>query len=151
MPKRERVPRPASYVRNFPVYVDPVDWADVTSGRKSELRKYGQSKPLPGRERKFPAACVFYTERSVGEIQTALGVVEDQWNEPLGAISPESLAREGFPDDLPGFRRYFAARYPRGGFRPLAGVVVQVIRPMNDDDATRTMLETWEHLYGRYA
>lgn len=151
MPKRERVKRPQAYVRNFPVYIDPVDWADVIAGRKRELRKYGQSKPLPGHERIFPAACVFYSERQAGGIVTALGVVEEQWNEPLGAISPESLEREGFPDDLPGFRRYFSARYPRGGFRPLAGVVVQVVRTMNDDDATRTMLEMWEKLYGRYA
>lgn len=126
------------------MYVDPVDWVDVTAGAKREIRKYGGK--IMTREAPFP--CVFYCERPGDLVETALGVVEEQWIEPLGAITADSLQREGFTDDYDSFRRYFGARYP-AGFRPLAKVIVQRVRPMGDSAYWRDWL--WERTYGAFA
>ncbi len=123
-----------------------VDWVDVLSGAKREIRTYGHQEPM----RALPFPAVLYTPAG-GEIMTALAVVTDRWVEPLGAISAESLELEGFPDDLAGFRRYFAQRYPKGGFRPLAKVIVTRLRPMTDEDLDHWRDEIWDRLYGTFA
>jgi hypothetical protein len=136
-------------VRNVPVFVAGVDWIDVITGRKTEYRIYGKANVTTPRV--TPCPCIFYTPRANAGPDTALGVLEEQWTEPLGAISGESLELEGFPDDLEGFRRYIALRYPNGGFRPLANVIVRRVRPMSDADQDEWMLAIWEKLYGQYA
>lgn len=134
--------------RNACVYVARADWVEVLSGAKTEVRIYGNRNVV---ERDCPCPCVLYTPNPIIGLppQTALGVLEEQWVEPLGAISPESLEREGFPDDLDGFRAYFAQRYPKGGFRPLAKVVVRRVHPMVDAGPWKDWL--WDRLYGDFA
>lgn len=133
---------------NARVFVSRVDWVAVTSGQKREIRVYGHA----GGKRDLPHPCVLYSPHpATGEISTALGMVTDRWVEPLGAISSESLELEGFPGDFTGFRRYFAARYPKGGFRPLAKVIVYRLRPMTERDAADVREELWRRLYGQFA
>lgn len=130
------------------MFIARIDWTDVLSGAKREVRTYGHQEPL----RALPFPAVLYTMTpATREIRTALGVVTDRWVEPLGAISSESLELEGFPDDLPGFRRYFATRYPKGGFRPLAKVIVTRLRPMTPEDVEQWREEIWDRLYGTFA
>ncbi len=124
-----------------------VDWVDVMSGAKREIRAYGHQEG----NRTMPYPAILYTRTGDGSIMTALAVITDRWVEPLGAISGESLELEGFPDDLAGFRRYFAERYPKGGFRPLAKVLVHRLRPMTDEDVEHWRGEIWDRLYGRFA
>lgn len=130
---------------NVRCYIDPVDWVDVLSGQKREIRKFPAGRLL---NREMPHPCVFYCERPGEMAESALGIIDEQWIEPLGAITAESLEREGYPDDFAGFRRYFGARYP-AGFRPLANVIVQRVRPMEDPERFAAWL--WERMYGRFA
>lgn len=69
---------------------------------------------------------------SVGNHDSRLFVLEDTWQEMLGAISEESLANEGFPD-MAHFRRYWMRRSKRR-FRPLDKVQVYRVRPMMKGD-----------------
>lgn len=133
---------------NARVFVARVDWVAVTSGQKREIRVYGHA----GGNRPLPHPCVLYSPHpTTGEISTALGMVTDRWVEPLGAISAESLELEGFPGDFAGFRRYFAQRYPKGGFRPLAKVIAYRVRPMTAEDVERESAAIWDRLYGQFA
>lgn len=140
--------------RNTRICIPRVDYADVAVGAKREFRNYGYRR-FTGLT--FPTPAIGYSARDwwtpASErdgIDTCLLTLEDGWVEPLGAISPESLANEGF-EDIADFRRYFAARYPRGGFRPLANVVVYRVRPMTDEDATEFAAAYWAKMYGQYA
>lgn len=132
--------------RNTRIFVHPMDWVDVISGGKTETRVYGHAEysyPLPR-----PA--VAYSPRPNGDIDTGLLVLEDRWVEPLGAIGPESLEHEGF-EDIADFRRYIIQRYPNGGYRPFAKVIVYRVRPMDEQDADFWRNEIWDRLYGSFA
>lgn len=147
---REFLLRTAKTIR---VHLPRVDFNDIRVGAKREFRNYGRRmiEPLPA-----PHAVVGYNakdwwtpENGLDGIDTVLLTLEDTWTEPLGAISEESVAREGF-DSLADFRRYFAARYPNGGFRPMANVIVYRIHPMTDEEKAMYADALWERIYGRW-
>lgn len=131
-----------------------MDFNAVRVGQKREYRNYGR-RYFDGLT--FPTPAIGYCEKEwwthenrLEGIDTILLVLEASWTEPLGAISAESLEAEGFPDDLDGFRRYFAQRYPKGGFRALANVIVYRVRPMTEDDQHVFAAELFERMYGQF-
>lgn len=99
-----------------PLMVPRVDWPDVLAGAKTEFRHYGRLRFIGETPR---PAIIYSIAPATGEVESRLAILEWAWEEPMGALSPESLANEGF-DDLGEFRRYIDQRYPKGGFRPLA-------------------------------
>lgn len=139
--------------RNTRLHVPRVDWTEIRVGQKREFRNYG-SRIFNGLE--FPTPAIGYCAKPwwtpadrTDNIDTCLLTVEESWVEPLGAISPASLEREGFAT-ISDFRRYFAERYPAGGFRPLAKVVVYVVHPTTAEEAEEFGRDLWRKMYGQF-
>lgn len=76
-------------------------------------------------------------------------VLLKMWREPLGAITEESLAAEGFAS-VAEFRRYWMAR-ERRRFTPTRMITAYVIRPWEGDaDVERFSHSLFERLYGAF-
>jgi hypothetical protein len=123
------------------------DWAPIVTGAKRELRTVGRYALIAGRIQ-TPELVVGYLVRRYEERRERLLVVEDAWQEPLGAISPQSLEAEGFAS-LGEFRDYWRARV-RSGWRPLSVVQVARLRPYTDDDAAMIGDRLLQRIYGRW-
>jgi hypothetical protein len=123
------------------------EWRNVSRGRKSEYRGSPGTNALKWVE--FPVPVIAWTwHKNVG-YETKLMVLEDCWQEPLAAISPESLAAEGF-ENLGEFRRHWMAREKRR-FQPLKKATVFKVRPWReglDNDLFKEKL--FQHLYGEH-
>lgn len=119
----------------------------VISGRKTEFRASpGKASQLQLAE--TPTPVVGYTVHRTRGHDARLLVLERTWQEPLGAISAESLAAEGQPD-LAHFRRYWMGRTHRA-FTPTRKVVVYAIRPWINGDRETFEYELFERLYGSF-
>lgn len=105
------------------------DWAAVTTGHKTEFRLVRKAPPPD--LIKTPTPVVAYLSTN-SEADTRLMLLEDSWMMPVGMISEESLAREGFPD-LAHFRRYWMQRTNQH-FDPMQNVAVYRVRPVTPDD-----------------
>lgn len=122
------------------------DWPAVKRGYKTEFRAGTGKNAVPqlwGVQPPVPV--VAYAVRD-GEHDARLMVLEELWQEPLGAISPESLRREGF-DSLDEFRTYWISR-ERRRFRPLRNVFAYRVRPWHPEDREVFADRTLTHLYG---
>lgn len=110
------------------------DWAAVTTGAKRQFRISGGGVS-PHFTKQLPTPVVLHSQTLYQtQPRTCLAVVEEARREPLGAISPEDLAAEGFAT-LAEFRRYWLGRYPWStGFKPLSIVSVFSVRPWCDGD-----------------
>jgi hypothetical protein len=75
-------------------------------------------------------------------------VLEAVWREPLGAISPESLAAEGF-ESFAHFRRAWCIREKRL-FRPLHMTTAFRVRPWESDDDRAMADALLKRLYGEF-
>jgi hypothetical protein len=125
------------------------DWPAITSGRKTEFRTTGHNVTLhhtlhaPG-----PVVC-WSAREHVREQQFALMVLEAAWSEPLGAISPESLRREGFAS-VAEFRTYWRERHIGRGtpYKPLSIVQVYQVRPWRVTDHEEMAGALLDRLYG---
>lgn len=126
-------PKPYRQVRTSTIFlrVPVADWPLVKRGLKTEFRAgTGPNKTQPWAI-KMPTPVVAYAVRPRdGEHDAKLMVLEEAWLEPLGAISPESLEREGFKS-LAEFRRYWFER-ERKRFQPTRNVLVYRVRPWDD-------------------
>lgn len=111
--------------------VPPVDWAAVKHGSKTEFRMPGSASLAHYWDIDVPTPVVAYTVRS-GLHYSHLMVLCRVWREPLGAISPESLEREGFTD-INHFRRYWMSRTHRR-FTPLTSVMAYTVAPLGEFD-----------------
>lgn len=128
--------------------VPSVDWNAVKRGLKSEFRMSGRAVTQVW-NLTCPTPVVAYTVNSRGEHQDPLlMVLERTWREPLGAISAESLEREGFPD-MAHFRRYWMARQ-KSRFKPLLEVQVYRVRPFKPEDREPLGLALLDKLYGEH-
>lgn len=139
-------------VLNLPIRVPAMDWDAVVCGQKRMFRAYCErardpSTPivLPGTE--VPRPCLLFATRYTGprgtkEYKAVPGVLIAHRQEPLGAISPEDLAAEGFKF-LPAFRFYWKRRYQKLGWRPWDMVSVVEVRPVYEDD--HTWVRDWIH------
>jgi hypothetical protein len=113
------------------VRVPPAEWAAVKIGVKREFRA-GCGKHSALWNVQTPTPAVAYTVSRISGHRSALMVLEDVWREPLGAISPESLAAEGF-ESIAEFRRHWIAREHRS-FPPLRVTTVYRVRPWTAAD-----------------
>lgn len=118
--------------RSTVVMIPDVDWADVLTGRKTQFRSYSRRTKRDGGIPIKPTPAVGY-HYVYDNLETQLIWLEDTWQEPLGSITAESIAAEGFAS-LDEFRRYFEVRYPKGGYRPLENVQVYRVRPITQAD-----------------
>lgn len=143
----ERGPKPwrQHHLRTIFLRVPSEDWAAVKIGAKTEFRAAGghatqlwQVKP--------PTPVVGYrVTNGRTDHESCMLVLEATWQEPLAAISEESLRREGFPD-MAHFRRYWMGRTKKR-FRPLAKVMVYRVRPFRYEDVTDLGGLLLRHLY----
>lgn len=123
------------------------DWAAVRGGFKTEFR--GQPGNLSGL--KFvdpPTPVVAYSYSRSHGYDAALMVLEDRYQEPLLAITPEALEREGFPD-IAHYRRYMVHREGKR-FNPNAEVTAYRVRPWKAGDERRFADRILEKLYGAF-
>lgn len=147
MPERRTTSSPSPWrqfeARTTFVRVPAGDWAQVRIGAKTEFRATGRAATQLWNIT-CPMAVVIYAVRQ-GAHSSMMAVLEETWSEPLAAISPESLANEGF-ESMAAFRRYWLERTKRR-FRPMQIVQVYRIRLWQDDDAANLGLKLIEKLY----
>lgn len=120
----------------------------VIAGRKTEFRASPRaSSQLWSVEP--PTAAVAYAIFPSRGYKRQLIVLEATWREPLGAITAESLAREGQPD-FAHFRRYWMKR-EKTPFKPTREVAVFQVRPMRAGDEQELAASLYQRLYGEFA
>lgn len=146
-------------VTNLPIRVPSTDWAAVVTGQKRMFRTYSASgserdRPVvpPGTE--CPRPCLLFTARHDGPLRTrrweALpGILLSHRQEPLGSITPEDLAAEGF-EFLPGFRHYWKLRHKKLGWRPWDMVSVIEVRPFCEGDCDSMGSRLVDELIGEF-
>jgi hypothetical protein len=128
--------------------VPVMDWPAVKRGVKTEFRANGgrgtisQAWKVP-----TPVPVVAYTIRQ-GRYDARLMILEEVWQEPLGAISPESLRREGFAD-MAEFRAYWLAR-EHVRFRPTRKMFAFRVRPWVAEDFGESAEKLLRRLYGDF-
>lgn len=140
-------------MRNRRLMVPRMDWADVLAGVKTEFRHYGgTTAPINrGSEWELPEPVVLYCPNdALRDVDTSVAVLDAAWQEPMGAISPESIRNEGFAD-IGEFRRYITERYPVGGFRPMARCRCYRVHPMGPMELDRFKDMLWHRMYGQFA
>jgi hypothetical protein len=120
------------------------DWTAVKTGVKTEFRATGRAVTQLWNVQ-TPMPVVGYRDMRVGN-DSRLLVLVDTWREPLGAISNESLEREGF-DSLAHFRSYWVERTKRR-FAPLERVQVYRVRPCLKEDLPDLAQSLLVKLYG---
>jgi hypothetical protein len=128
--------------------VPQADWPAVKRGIKTEFRAAnGRGAVSQLWNVPTPIPVIAYTIRR-GEYDARLMILERFWQEPLGAISEESLRREGFAN-LAEFRTYWMAREHRR-FRPTRKMFVYQVRPWLRDDVNESAVRLLRHLYGEF-
>lgn len=145
-----RGPRPFTQRRVSTTFlrVPTRDWAAVKRGYKTEFRAGVGKNAVPqlfGVQTPIPVLA--YSIRN-GRHDAQMMVLEALWQEPLGAISPESLAREGFAS-LADFRAYWVAREHKR-FTPTRQVFAYRVRQWAPGDADALAQRIFEHLYGEF-
>lgn len=141
-------PKPYTQHRAATVFlrVPSADWAAVKNGIKTEFR----ASPSAGSGLKFavtPTPVVAWSRDSTG-YDERLMVLEEKFQEPLEAISPESLEREGFKTYAE-FKRYWCLR-ERRRYMPLLKVTAYRIRPWQPEDREVFADKLLERLYGAF-
>lgn len=147
MPRSPDLPLAHAYTQYLRIPL--VDWPAISQGRKTEFRAAGRHA-APARKLKAPAPVVGYAlQRFRADTESRLFVLEEVWTEPLMAISPESLSREGFRT-IREFRVYWNKRHtkPGSGFKPFSTVNVYRLRPWREGDRDWLGARLIEHLYG---
>lgn len=123
------------------------DWPAVRGGFKTEFR--GQPGNLSGLKWvEPPTPVVAYAYSRSRGYDAALMVLEERYQEPLLAITPEALAREGFPD-IAHFRSYMVRREGKR-FNPNAEVTAYRVRPWAEGDSRTFADRMLSRLYGAF-
>jgi hypothetical protein len=143
-------PKPYTQRRTSTLFlrVPTQEWGAVRRGQKREFRA-GSGIVSQLHAVKPPMPVVAYSVGVQGRHDAELMVLEAMWREPLGAISPESLANEGC-ESLAEFRRRWMIR-ERKRWRPTRVVSVYQVRlwrPGLDDEVMGDRL--LRHLYGEW-
>lgn len=135
MPRGEKLQIARRWLR-VPVY----EWPAIKYGQKREFRSTFRVLSLVACEKPTP---VIGYRSGGGDYDQRIMVLENSWSEPLGAISPESLAAEEC-DTLKEFKTRWAVNHT-GRFSPLQTVYVYQVRPWGDSDQ-----EHWEkHIFNK--
>lgn len=146
-----RGPKPwkQHHLRTIFLRVPAFDWAAVKIGAKTEFRAGGgHATQLWNVEAPTPVVGYRVTNDRDDHEGVLLVLEKTPWQEPLAAISEESLRREGYPD-MAHFRRYWMERTGKR-FRPLDKVMVYRVRPFRDDDVTPLGVRMLQHLYSEF-
>jgi hypothetical protein len=150
-PESTRPQRPWTQhqARTLFLRIATVDWVDITRGLKREYRCapsaagmfYSVETPTP--------VVAYKVQRN--EYESRLMVCEERWTEPLGSITQESLAAEGF-DSMAEFRRYWRRRHrtKAGAFQPFKMVECFRLRPWALGDSDRFAERLFMRLYGEF-
>lgn len=140
-------PRPKGSVRTLWVPCPSRDWPAVNTGHKTEFRHY-RPVPLTVKQATLPTPVVLFTRKATfgPPLRKALFVLEAAWSEPLGAISPESLANEGF-ETLRDFQRYWRDRHVNGRFDRYKIVTANKVRPWRPEDEENFKAIIWNRLF----
>ena len=144
-----RGPKPYLQRRMSTVFVrvPSAEWPAIVCGTKREFRAAcGKHTALWTVQTPTPA--VAYTVSDIGVYDSALMVLEAVWREPLGAISAESLAAEGF-GSFAEFRRAWIRREKRR-FPRLRMTTVYRVRPWTPEDEREMGEVLLERLYGEF-
>ena len=144
-----RGPKPYSQHQASTIFVrvPSDDWWAVRSGAKREFRSRQSSlSALQGLS--LPAPCVAYRFHRQHGYDAVLMVLEAVWREPLGAISEESIANEGYAT-MAEFRRAWVVREKRR-FPLLAPVTVYRVRPWLPEDGAAMGDALLRQLYGEF-
>jgi hypothetical protein len=142
-------PRPFTQrqARTIFLRVPRAEFGLVVAGRKTEFRASPRSCSRLG-SGKPPAPAVAYAIFPSRGYKRQLLVLEATWREPLGAITAESLEREGQPD-FAHFRRYWMKR-EKTAFKPTREVSVFQVRPLRPGDERELADALFERLYGEF-
>lgn len=127
------------------VRVPAREWPAVKRGVKREFRAAGQHAHLWHVPCPTPVVCYAVLRRGH---DASLMILERAWREPLGAITPESLAAEGFRS-LAEFRTHWMAR-ERRRFTPTRHVWAHRVRPFEPSDLERFSARIFARLYGDF-
>jgi hypothetical protein len=138
---------PRVSARRYYIRVPALDWPKLISGHKTELRLTGRGVLVTTLQP--PSGMIGYLRTPAGD-RFRLFVCEDAWAEPLGAISDESLAREGFATRKE-FRHYWRGRTHSHVFKPLTTVQVVRLRPFGPGDRELLGNKLFDRLWGPYA
>src|SRR3954453_5338346 len=96
-------------VANVRLPIHRIDWSRVRCFEKCMWRTYSLAA---GAIQALPRPVVLYSYHPhLPRVDTVVGLLTETWREPLGAISEEDVAEEGFASRAE-FKRYFAERYP---------------------------------------
>ncbi|HEX4033224.1 MAG TPA: hypothetical protein VHX66_02160 [Solirubrobacteraceae bacterium] len=149
MTSTRRGPKPYSQRQASTIFVrvPSDDWYLVKGGYKREVRSR-QSSTAALQKRSLPLPCVAYRLHPQHGYDSVLMVLEAVWREPLGAISEESLAAEGYAT-MAEFRRAWVIREKRR-FPLLAPVTVHRVRPWTSEDAAEMGAALLRQLYGEF-
>lgn len=122
------------------------DWPAVRQGIKREFRSSYNALTRT----QVPTPVVCWCKRN-GEYEHRFMVLTHVGREPLSAITPESIAAEGFAS-FEEFRRYWVThRQARGKrFEPGRMVTVYRVRPWSPDDRQTLAEHLFDRLYGEY-
>jgi hypothetical protein len=144
-----RGPKPYSQHQASTIFVRVAsdDWHAVKGGYKREIRSR-QSSVILVQGLSPPSPCVAYRLHPQYGYDAVLMVLEAVWREPLGAISEESLANEGY-ESMAEFRRAWMIREKRR-FPLLAPVTVYRVRPWTPEDAAAMGDALLRQLYGEF-
>lgn len=142
-------PRPYTQrqARTIFLRVPYTEFVLVTSGRKTEFRASPRACSQLW-DVEPPAPVVAYAIFPARGYKQALMVLEEQWREPLGSISPDSLRNERQPD-IAHFRRYWMKR-EKTAFKPTRMVSVYRVRPWQPGDAAHMGDRLLQRLYGDF-
>jgi hypothetical protein len=124
-----------------------IDWPALRAGTKSEVRVTSRSTSFLAKiEPPQPFLGVARSRHS--EDRTGMFVLEGTWLEMLGAISQESIEREGFAS-IKEFRRYWRDhRSSNRAFKPLERYRVVRLRPWTPEDYDVMARRLLDRLYG---
>ena len=127
------------------VRVPHAEWNAVKLGYKREFRTNTSVSLFAVQT---PTIVVAYAIDTLGRYEAKLMVLEELWQEPLGAISPESLTAEGFAT-LAEFRKHWMSREHRR-FRPTRNIFVYRVRLADADDLVEQGQRLVELIYGEF-
>jgi hypothetical protein len=144
-----RGPKPYSQRQASTIFVrvHSDDWHAVKGGYKREIRSR-QSSLTVLQGLSLPTPCVAFRFHRQYGYDAVLMVLEAVWREPLGAISDESIAAEGYAT-MADFRRAWIIREKRR-FPLLAPVTVYKVRPRTPEDAAGMGEALLRQLYGEF-
>lgn len=144
-----RGPKPYTQRKASTVFlrVPADDWAAISGGFKTEFRA-PPGKSVGAMFTDLPTPVVAWSYSRVSGHDAKLMILLDRFTEPLMAIAPESLEREGHPS-VAHFRR-FIMRRERKRFDALKEVTAYVLRPFEPGDRSEQADLLLERLYGDF-